>query len=89
MNQRTTEREAEILARRDDAYVRVLGVDRPAAQVLTDALRHGAPLQRRGSAPDGADVPDDYALIDPLLHVEEPVDPACVPRPRVAPATRA
>ena len=81
MNQRTTEREAEILARRDDAYVRVLGVDRPAAQVLTDALRHGAPLQRRGSAPGGADVPDDYALIDPLLHVEEPVDPARVPPP--------
>ncbi|MEZ4718907.1 MAG: hypothetical protein R2851_22885 [Caldilineaceae bacterium] len=62
--------------------MRVLGVDRPAAQVLTDALRHGAPLQRRGSAPGGQEMSDDYALIDPLLHVEEPVDPACVPRPR-------
>ena len=81
MNQRTAEYEAEILALRDDAFVRVLGVDRAAAQVLADALRHGAPLQRRGSAPTGQETPDDYALIDPLLHVDVPVDPARVPAP--------
>lgn len=78
MSQTTADVQQQILHLHETRFVRVQGIDRPAAQVLADALRRRAPLARHGQAVEDGD----YMLIDPLLDVDFPADPARVTPPR-------